>query len=237
MLIVIGGTKGGTGKSTLATNLCVGLALGGRQVMLVDSDRQATARLWSDVRAGDEALPPVLTVQKQGKLYKTLRDLEQRYDDVVVDAGGFDSVELRTALVAAEVLYSPVRASQSDLWTLEDMSTLVGSARDLNEPLRAVLVLSMAPTNPAVREVEQARLLLAEYPVFEVARTVLCDRKVYRDAMFRGMGVLELADAKAKAELGAFMEEVMRHANGGRETRDDNDQDSKKQTARLRQSA
>jgi chromosome partitioning protein len=211
MLYVIGGQKGGTGKSTLATNLAVALTLRRRQVLLVDTDRQATATHWGDVRQADERLPPVTTVQKTGKLYRTLRDLEDRYQDVIVDAGGFDSVELRTALAAADALYSPVRASQSDLWTLEAMSALVTEARELNESLRAYLVLSMAPTHPGVQEAQAARELLSEYPAFERCHALLRDRKAFRDAMFQGRGVLELSDAKASAELATFTEEVIQH--------------------------
>lgn len=211
MLYVIGGQKGGTGKSTVATNLAVALTLRGRQVLLVDTDRQATATHWGDVRQADESLPPVTVVQKTGKLYRTLRDLEDRYEDVIVDAGGFDSVELRTSLAAADALYSPVRASQSDLWTLEAMSALVTEARELNEHLRAYLVLSMAPTHPGVHEAEAARALLADYPAFGLCAALLRDRKAFRDAMFQGRGVLELPDPKASQELASLTEEVLAH--------------------------
>ncbi len=220
MLYVIGGQKGGTGKSTIATNLTVALTLAGRQVLLVDTDRQRTASDWSDVRQAHEDLPAITCVQKTGKLYRVLRDMEDRYDDVVVDAGGFDSVELRTALGAADALYTPVRASQSDLWTLHAMSELVGQARDVNEHLRAYLVLSMAPTNPAIKETEQALALFADYPAFTVCQTLLRDRKAWRDAMFQGRGVLELADAKAKAEMHAFTKEVLDHASPSPEETD-----------------
>lgn len=39
MIVLFGGEKGGTGKSTLATNLAVWLARQGRDVLLVDTDR------------------------------------------------------------------------------------------------------------------------------------------------------------------------------------------------------
>lgn len=208
MLHVIGGQKGGTGKTTIATNLAVALTLAGREALLVDTDRQLTASHWSDVRQAHDGLPAVTCIQKTGKLYRTLRDLEDRYQDVIVDAGGFDSVELRTALAAADCLYSPVRASQSDLWTLAAMADLVTQARELNDQLRAYLVLSMAPTNPAVQETRQALSLLAEYPTFEVCTSILRDRKAWRDAMFQGRGVLELNDPKATAEMLALTREI-----------------------------
>jgi MinD superfamily P-loop ATPase len=41
--ILVGGEKGGTGKSTVAINLAVEFAKTGQQVLLVDCDKQQTA--------------------------------------------------------------------------------------------------------------------------------------------------------------------------------------------------
>lgn len=211
MLYVIGGQKGGTGKSTIATNLAVALTHASRQVVLVDTDRQQTATHWSAEREQDGSLPQITCIQKTGKLFSTLKDLEKRYQDVIVDAGGFDSVELRSALPAADALYSPVRASQSDLWTLEAVDQLVSEAQDMNPALEAFLVLSMVPTNPRIKETLDARTLLTDYERFTVCQTAFADRKAFRDAMVRGRGVVELDDPKAKNEVLSFMKEVRTH--------------------------
>lgn len=207
-IYVIGGQKGGTGKSTVATNLAVALSLRGRNPLLVDSDRQRTASLWSDKRQSNDSLKPIITMQKDGKLYQALLAMAEHYEDVIVDAGGHDSVELRSALVAADHLYSPVQASQSDLWTLGTMSALVEQASAMNERLRAHLLLMRAPTHPSVTDTRDALELLAQFPAFDVCRTVIHDRKAFRDAMFHGKGVLELGDSKAATELDFFTTEV-----------------------------
>ena len=43
MIITIGNTKGGVGKTTLAVNLAIARAMSGRDVWLIDGDRQGTA--------------------------------------------------------------------------------------------------------------------------------------------------------------------------------------------------
>ena len=43
MVIIIGSQKGGVGKSTIAVNLCTVLAHQGKDVILVDSDRQSSS--------------------------------------------------------------------------------------------------------------------------------------------------------------------------------------------------
>lgn len=210
MIYVIGGQKGGTGKTTIATNLAVALARAGRTPLLVDSDHQRTATLWSDKRQQNAELPAVITIQRTGELYKPLLALAEHYSDVIVDAGGHDSVELRGALVAADRLYSPVRASQSDLWTLDYMSTLVAQAKAMNGRLSAFLLLTMAPTHPNVSDTRDALELLAEYPAFGVCTTVIRDRRAYRDATFHGRGVLEMGDPKASSEVESLLLEVSR---------------------------
>ncbi len=48
MIIVCGGTKGGTGKSTTAVNLAVIAASEGGDVLLVDADDQESASDFSE---------------------------------------------------------------------------------------------------------------------------------------------------------------------------------------------
>lgn len=211
-IFVVGGEKGGTGKSTVATNLAVALGRLGRDLLLVDADRQRTASRWADRRQADPGLAAIHATERTGKLFQSLADFATRYSDVIVDAGGHDSVELRTALAAADHLYCPVQASQADLETLAKMSDLVESATALNPRLKAHLLLTRTPTHPTITDVADALDLLATYPSFDICRTVIRDRKAYRDAVFFGKGVLEMADAKAAQEIESLTEEVLVHA-------------------------
>ena len=98
-ITVFGGEKGGTGKTTLATNIAAMLALRGKDVLLLDTDRQGTASFWATVREEEKIEPRVACVQKFGKgLPAQVRDLAERYDEIIIDAGGRDSMELRYAL-------------------------------------------------------------------------------------------------------------------------------------------
>src|SRR6476619_2679981 len=50
MITVVGGTKGGSGKSTVATNLAIMLAAAGQDVLLVDADDQETSTDFTNLR-------------------------------------------------------------------------------------------------------------------------------------------------------------------------------------------
>lgn len=208
MIILLGSQKGGCGKSTTAVNLCAELARTGGDVVLVDADRQGTAARWAQDRQGRQA-PPVHCVQKYDNIRETLFDLDKRYGIVVVDAAGRDSRELRTAMTAAHVLLVPFRPSQPDLDTLPALQEVITGAKDLNPGLRVLGVLTMAPTNPAVNEADEARAYLSDFPEISALRSVIRDRKVYRDAMSEGLGVVEMDNGKARAEIQLLTQEIM----------------------------
>lgn len=207
MIILIGGEKGGTGKSTIATNLAVQLALEGRDVILLDADPQGTASKWVG-RRNEQGLTVVHSAQKTGDIYKTTLDLGQRYEYVIIDAGGRDSKELRTGMVAADKMFIPIRASQADLETLPHVDELIGLARGMNQELQVFALLSMAPSNPLINEVAEAQELLQEFEEIKLSPSIIRDRKVYRDAMLAGKGVVELANSQAKAEIQLLCDEV-----------------------------
>jgi chromosome partitioning protein len=202
---------GGVGKTTIAVNLAALRSQAGRDVLLVDSDRQASANLWSGIRRELEVKPVVPCVQKHGKGLNTeLRDLAQRYADVIVDAGGRDSVELRGALVVATVAIFPLQASLFDAATVETLATLVEQARPLNPHLVAGVLINRASTNPRVTEGNEARELIETYPDLVLMESVLRDRIAYRKSVRDGLAVHEVPtpDRQAVEEMRQLYEET-----------------------------
>ena len=215
MILLLGGEKGGTGKSTLATNLAVWLANRGKDVILIDTDRQRTSSHFVDRRNERGSLPRIHCAEKYGNVFDTVKDMAGRYEYVLVDAGGRDSEELRTAMVVAHRLYVPLKASQPDLETSVHMNELVKLARGLNPRLDANLVISMGPTHPAVHEDQEAAELLEELPEFRLSQVVIRERKVYRDAMAEGKGVVEMDNEKASDEINRLASEIFETGGEG----------------------
>ncbi len=212
-IILIGCEKGGTGKTTIAVNLAVFRAKAGRDVLLLDTDQQGNASFWAQIRDENQVLPRIACVSKFGQgIRHEVKDLANRYDDIVIDAGGRDSVELRSAMVVTERLYIPSKPSQFDLWTLARMSQLVDQALAINEHLKASIVISCASTNPLIAETSEAQDLIAdlENKKIGLAKTVVRDRIVYRKAARMGLGVAEFepGDPKAISEMQTLYQEV-----------------------------
>ncbi len=209
MIILIGSQKGGCGKSTTAVNLCAVLSCKGYDIMLVDADRQATAANWALDRAENSHLPPVHCIQKYENIRETLLDLEKRYDHVIVDAAGRDSRELRTGMIAADILIIPFRPSQPDLDTLANMQEIILQAKDLNPKLKIFGLLTLAPTNPLINETNEAMEFLSDFKDIQLLETIIRDRKIYRDTMSDGIGVVESNNEKAANEIHALIKEIL----------------------------
>jgi chromosome partitioning protein len=201
MIILTGSQKGGCGKSTLATSIAAMLAGNGADVVLVDADRQATASTWSARREADTSLPPVACIQKYGNIRQTLIDLDKRYSHVVVDCAGHESMELRSAISAAQIMLSPFRPSQPDLDTATRLVEIIDEMRGANDSLKAFAVLTMCPSNPAITEIQDAQSYLSQISGIDVIQPCIYDRKAYRDAVVDGKGVTESTNDKARAEL------------------------------------
>ncbi|GFO77815.1 chromosome partitioning protein [Bathymodiolus platifrons methanotrophic gill symbiont] len=211
MIILIGSQKGGCGKSTIATNMAATLAVDGKDVMLVDADKQASSSNWFLDRSENSDLPQVNSVQKYDDVRASILDLSKRYEYIVIDAAGRDSAELRTSMIVADILVMAIRPSQFDLDTVPKMQEIYTDAKMLNEKLKFKAVITMGPTNPIINEAEETQGFLENYPDIELLDTIIRERKVYRDAIKGiGMGVVEMNNPKAKKEIQDFMSEVLK---------------------------
>ncbi|OKY73946.1 MAG: chromosome partitioning protein [Desulfobulbaceae bacterium DB1] len=211
-ITVFGGEKGGTGKTTLAVNIAAMLAMKGKDVLLLDTDRQGTASFWATVRDEENIEPRVACVQKFGKgLPAQVRDLAERYDEIIIDAGGRDSMELRYALGVADRAYIPVQPFQFDIWTIRQMDTLVEMAKGLNEELAAFIVINRVATNPAIREDRETREFITRenFQHLTLAQSMIRDRIAFRKAARDGLAVVEYGqDRKAVNEMNQLYEEI-----------------------------
>ena len=208
MIILIGSQKGGPGKTTVAVNLAVEFARQGKDVVLVDADSQRSAARWHADREEQGHTPRIACVEKLGSIHLTLQDLANRYDTVIVDVAGKDSQEMRTAMTAADQLVVVVRPSQFDLDTLEHMSGVIQQAKDFNPDLQVRGLIAQAPSNVYNSERTDAGEYLADYPLISALKTVIYERKAYRDVVGEGLGVVEWNNSKAKAEIQALAQEL-----------------------------
>lgn len=208
MILTIGNTKGGVGKTTLAVQLAIARAMTGRDVWLIDGDRQGTASAAIAARAESGRQPGIACAQYADG--PTLRGQVQqqrgKFDDIIIDAGGRDSTALRAALVLSDVLLVPFAPRSYDVWALDDMAALVNEARSVRDGLRAYAVLNLADSGEHSADNTDAAAAVADVPQFEYLPAPIRRRKAFSNAGGAGLCVTEMSprDPKASGELDAL---------------------------------
>ena len=209
MIVTVGNTKGGVGKTTLAVNIAIARALAGRDVWLIDGDRQGTAQTAIAIRAEADHQPGIAcaTYPDGPTLRSQVQQQRTKFDDIIIDAGGRDSTALRAALILSDVLLVPFQPRSYDVWALDDIAKLIDEARAVRDGLRAFAVLNCADPGEASTDNADAAAAVANFPQFELLQTPIRRRKSFANAAGQGLSVLEAkpTDKKAYDEISALV--------------------------------
>ena len=213
MIILVGGEKGGSGKSCIAQNLAAFLAIDKiATVLLVDCDTQGTTADWIKLRNNNINALPIDCVQLNGKIRNQLLGYNSQYQYVIVDCGAQDLLALRSTLSTADIALLPMRPKRRDLKTLNHLDELVNSCKMVNQQLSAHIVFTQCPSQPNQQSrVNDAKKTASLYDV-PIAHTVLHERHIYDDSEEAGLSVIE-SEPKGKAahELRSLFESIVKH--------------------------
>lgn len=199
-IICVANRKGGVGKTTLATNLAVALNNKGKSI-LIDADEQQSAFKWANQRNDVECI----TVHSD--LLEQLEQLDKKYEYILIDVAGRDSTIFREALLVSDTLIVPTQPSLLDLEVLTYMQEKVKTARKTNENLNAYVLINRAAVRTT--ELKDAIEFIANFDQFTLLKTVLFERKQFRDAIVESKSVTEMKASKAKDELNQLIIELL----------------------------
>ena len=110
--VLVASSKGGAGKTTIATNLAAHYAVEGKNTVLVDADRQGSSQRWAEKRAE----MPNAVLGLSGLRRDWARHLPEDAERVVIDsAAGIRSGEVGEFLDNVDALIVPILPSAIDL--------------------------------------------------------------------------------------------------------------------------
>lgn len=215
-VVAVGNVKGGVGKTTLAVNFAIARAQAGKDVLLVDGDEQGTAQAFTQLRAeAMESNPGYTSVSLQGPAIRTqVRQLKDKYQEIIIDVGGRDTGSLRAALTIANILVVPVQPRSFDIWALDSVSVLISEAREINENLAVLIVLNSADSQGT--DNEEAAKHIRDLPGIDYFDRPIIRRKVFPNAAAAGLSVLEYKpkDLKAVEELTLLTNKAFSYRTG-----------------------
>ena len=179
--ILVASSKGGAGKTTLATNLAAHFALDGKRTVLVDADPQHSSTRWAERRAEMETA--VLPIDASGKrAWRT--SLPEDAERVVIDApAGSMADDLQQFIEHVDVIVVPVLPSALDIEaTVGFLNSLSKVPRVHKRKLPVGLVVNRS--KPWTNTSQQAVEMLKTWPYPVVAQ--LRDTQAY--VVLAGLG-------------------------------------------------
>ena len=199
MIIVCGGIKGGTGKTTIACNL-TSLRARSHDVLLIDADEQESATIFTGIRKSQRPDLPQFTsvILRDEQVRRELERMAERYDDVVIDTGGRDTRSQRAGLSIADMLILPFNPRSLDIWTIENVETLLKDIWTINPNLKAMSLLNRADVQGS--DNADTIEILSGLAGIAYSGVTLVNRKAYGRAVVQGLAIPELKQGDPKAE-------------------------------------
>jgi chromosome partitioning protein len=190
--VLVASSKGGVGKTTIATHLAAQSALSGQRTVLVDADPQGSSTRWAERRAGlESAVLPIDGTRKGWR--KAVPEDAQR---VVIDApAGAMAADLEGFLAEADAVVVPVLPSSLDIdASVAFLNTLAKHPRVRRGQLRVGLVGNKL--KPWTNASQQALDLLAQWPYPVVAQ--LRDSQAYVVLVGLGKSLFDYHSAQVR---------------------------------------
>ena len=192
--ILIANPKGGSGKTTLATNLAGYLAKQKQKVVMWDLDQQKSSLNWLALRSTE--LP---SISRLGPERKASKGGIGENDWLVLDSpAGMQGKNLSHALKLAHKIIVPVQPSVYDMVATRDFLNRLAEEKTIQRDKSFIGIVGMR-VDPRTRAASTLEQFLMQYDLPII--TYLRDTMVYVNAAFNGKSIFDLPFYQAEQEL------------------------------------
>lgn len=158
--------KGGTGKTTLVTNLSVSLAKKKKTVYGLDLDPQGSMESFLIDYEGD--LPALqhkhIPLSALGSIPKLIKELSEKNQYVILDVGGGDIASVQSIMGFTDWLILPARPSKKDIASTSALIASMARRGDFvaNPNMNAVIIMNQCSYHPMSTTADEAAEALNE---------------------------------------------------------------------------
>ncbi len=201
--IAILNQKGGSGKTTISINMTEALRRQGKNVVLVDSDPQGSARDWA---AAAEECPFHVVGIDRPTIDRDIKAITDR-DFIIIDGAPQIANLAASAIKAADIVLIPVQPSGLDVWATADMVDIIKQRIEITEGnLKAAFVINRVIKNTKIGN--EILTVIADYglPVLE---TVIHQRVAYASTISEGQTIFQGSHLDAIKEMNDVINEVL----------------------------
>jgi chromosome partitioning protein len=193
-VIVIANPKGGSGKSTLSTNVAGFFASRGHAVMLGDADVQQSSKLWLDLRP--DAATPIATWELQADLVLTAKPPRGTTHVVIDTPGGLGGWRFKEVVSRADKLLIPIMPSIFDMYAAQAFITQL---REITKTTKTKLGIIGMRVDEQTIAASKLREFMAKLDVPIVG--YLRDTQYYLHLAAHGLSLFDITPGKVEKDL------------------------------------
>lgn len=201
--------KGGSGKTTIATNLAHGLSLRKNpqgnpyKVLLIDSDPQGSTRDWGQFNAGK--LIPIIGLDRE-TLDSDIKSIQEIFDFIVIDGAPSLSRLAASAIKASHCVLIPIQPSPYDIWSANELVEAIKTRQAFNAgfPLCFFVISRMIKNTKLSKDVIDA-LSELKIPVF---KSFTSQFVAYPTSAIKGDSVYSFKDKSSMKEIESIIDEL-----------------------------
>lgn len=207
MIVLYSHQKGGVGKSTLAINHAYF-----KGCSIIDLDSQNSSMLFNQLRKmNDMKSIECYTADTINEFNDLVKDYKANKENmIVIDSGGYDSEINRLALISADIIITPVGASQIELFGLQKFRNILNDASDATGTNVKTHVLINNVDSRSKKKISELREYIEKNEkYFNLLDSVIHSRVDFKNAYGDGLTVKELdKESKATQEIKSLTKEI-----------------------------
>lgn len=205
--------KGGSGKTTLATNIACAFQRYynndcNQTVMVADADPMGSSRDWNEASNG--SMVPVFGLDRD-TLQTDIQNLGYRFENIIIDGAPRIAKTTAAAIRISDLVIIPVQPSPYDIWACSDLIDLIKARQEVTEgfPMTMFLISRKIKGTKLGEEVFNE---LLKYGIL-IMSACTTQRVSYPTTARKGLSVYQSADNEAINEIDSIYNEIIMELN------------------------